>query len=143
MHARRGLELRAKRESGRLRMAWTLEGTYFENCSCDTICPCTWSALTAKATHDRCKAMLAFHIDRGDIDGVNVSGLTFALVADTPPVMSDGGWKLGVVVDAAASEAQAGGPVGVRGRGVGRAAAGVPPPLREVGRVWVVAGGGA
>ena len=89
-------------------MAWTLEGTYFENCSCDTICPCTWSALTAKATHDRCKAMLAFHIDRGDIDGVNVSGLTFALVADTPPVMSDGGWKLGVVVDAAASEAQAG-----------------------------------
>ena len=79
-------------------MAWTLEGTYFENCSCDTICPCTWSALTAKATHDRCKAMLAFHIDRGDIDGVDVSGLTFALVADTPPVMSDGGWKLGVVV---------------------------------------------
>ena len=28
-------------------MAWTLEGTYFENCSCDTICPCTWSGLTA------------------------------------------------------------------------------------------------
>lgn len=26
-------------------MAWTLEGTYFENCSCDTICPC--SAVTA------------------------------------------------------------------------------------------------
>src|SRR5438045_6279504 len=89
-------------------MAWNLEGTYFENCSCDTICPCTWSALTAKATHDRCKAMLAFHIDRGEIEGVDVSGLTFALVADTPPVMSDGGWKLGVVVDASASEAQAG-----------------------------------
>ena len=89
-------------------MAWTLEGTYFENCSCDTICPCTWSGLTAKATQDRCKAMLAFHIDRGDIEGVDVSGLTFALVADTPPVMSDGNWKLGVVVDSAASEAQAG-----------------------------------
>ena len=89
-------------------MAWTLEGTYFENCSCDTICPCTWSGLTAKATHDRCKAMLAFHIDRGDIEGVDVSGLTFALVVDTPPVMSDGNWKLGVVVDSAASETQAG-----------------------------------
>src|SRR6266568_1093398 len=88
-----GLERRAKHESGRLRMAWTLQGTYFENCSCDTICPCTWSGLTAKATHDRCKAMLAFHIDRGEIEGVDVSGLTFALVADTPPVMSDGNWK--------------------------------------------------
>lgn len=89
-------------------MTWTLDGTYFENCSCDTICPCTWSGLTARATHDRCRAMLAFHIDRGDIEGVDVSGLTFALVVDTPPVMSDGGWKLGVVLDAAASEQQAG-----------------------------------
>ena len=89
-------------------MAWTLEGTYFENCSCDTICPCTWSAFAAKATRDRCLAMLAFHIDRGDIEGVDVSGLTFALVVDSPPVMSDGGWKLGVVLDSAATDLQAG-----------------------------------
>ena len=88
-------------------MAWTLEGTYFENCSCDTVCPCTWSGLTAKATHDRCLAMLAFHVDRGEVEGVDVSGLTFALVIDTPPVMSDGNWKVGVVLDAAASGEQA------------------------------------
>jgi hypothetical protein len=88
-------------------MAWSLEGTYFENCSCDTICPCTWSAFTAHATHDRCLAMLAFHVDRGDIDGVDVSGLTFALVVDSPPVMADGGWKVGVVLDGAATEEQA------------------------------------
>src|SRR5258705_5064678 len=91
-------------------MAWSLEGTYFENCSCDTICLCTWSGLTAHATHDRCLAMLAFHIERGDVEGVDVGGLTFALVVDTPPVMSDGGWKLGVVMDSAATEQQAGGP---------------------------------
>ncbi len=30
-------------------MAWRLDGTYFESCSCDAVCPCTWSALTAKA----------------------------------------------------------------------------------------------
>ena len=89
-------------------MSWTLEGTYFENCSCDTICPCTWSGLTAPATHDRCLAMLAFHVDRGDIEGVDVGGLTFALVVDSPPVMSDGGWKLGVVMDSAANDKQAG-----------------------------------
>jgi hypothetical protein len=88
-------------------MAWTLEGTYFENCSCDTICPCTWSGLTAKATKDRCKAMLAFHVERGDIEGVDVSGLSFALVLDSPPVMADGGWKVGVVLDGAASQDQA------------------------------------
>ena len=57
-------------------MAWSVEGTYFENCSCATICPCTWSGLTAKATNDRCYAMLAFHIDRGTIEGVDVLVMT-------------------------------------------------------------------
>ena len=89
-------------------MAWNLEGTYFENCSCDTICPCTWSNFAAKATNDRCQAMLAFHIDRGQIDGVEVDGLSFAMVVDSPPIMSDGGWKIGVVLDSAASESQSG-----------------------------------
>ena len=44
-------------------MAWRLEGTYFESCSCDAICPCTWSALTAKVTLDRCRALLAYHVE--------------------------------------------------------------------------------
>ncbi len=51
----------------------------------------------------------AFHIESGDIAGVSVNGLTFAgLVLDTPPVMADGGRKLGVVMDGAADEQQAG-----------------------------------
>ena len=89
-------------------MAWTMEGTYFESCSCDTICPCSWSAFTAPATNDRCTAMLAFHIDRGEVEGVDVSGLSFAIVVDSPAVMSDGGWRVGVVLDGAAGEEQAG-----------------------------------
>lgn len=88
-------------------MSWSLEGTYFENCNCDTICPCTWSGLTEHATHDRCKAVLNYHIERGDIDGVDVGGLTFAVVVDTPPVMMDGNWRVGVLLDEEASPEQA------------------------------------
>ena len=88
-------------------MTWHFEGTYFESCSCDVICPCTWSGLTAKATLDRCRALLAYHIARGEVDGVDVSGLTFALFLDTPPVMSEGNWRVGVFLDQAASEVQA------------------------------------
>lgn len=87
-------------------MAWSLEGTYFENCNCDAICPCTWSGLSEHATHDRCRVVLNYHIDRGAIDGVDVSGLTFALVADTPPVMTDGNWRVGVLVDDRATAEQ-------------------------------------
>ena len=88
-------------------MAWRLDGTYFESCSCDTVCPCTWSALTAKATLDRCRALLAYHVDSGEIDGVDVSGLSFALFLDTPPVMAEGNWRVGVYLDDAASDRQA------------------------------------
>src|SRR5258705_10124570 len=88
-------------------MAWRLDGKYFESCSCDAICPCTWSALTARATHDRCRALLAYHVDSGEVDGVDVSGLSFALFLDTPPVMSEGNWRVGVFLDEDASDHQA------------------------------------
>jgi len=88
-------------------MAWQLDGTYFESCSCDEVCPCTWSAFTAEATLDRCRALLAYHVESGDINGVDVGGLSFALFLDTPPVMSTGNWRVGVYLDDAASDAQA------------------------------------
>jgi hypothetical protein len=87
-------------------MAWRLDGQYFESCSCDAVCPCTWSALTAEATLDRCRALLAYHIESGEVDGVDVSGLSFALFLDTPPVMATGDWRVGVYLDEAASDAQ-------------------------------------
>ena len=86
-------------------MAWQVEGRYFENCSCDFPCPCTVS-FDAGATHDRCNAILIFHVDSGEVDGVDVAGRTVVAVADTPKVMTDGNWKLGVIVDDGASDEQ-------------------------------------
>lgn len=51
--------------------------------------------------------VLNYHIDRGTIDGVDVGGLTFAIVADTPPVMIEGNWRVGVLLDDRASSQQA------------------------------------
>jgi len=87
-------------------MAWKIEGSYFETCSCDVVCPCT-ASLALGATKDHCSATLVFHIKSGDVEGVDVSGLTVAAIAETPKVMSDGNWRLGVVIDEAASEEQA------------------------------------
>jgi hypothetical protein len=87
-------------------VAFQLDGQYFENCSCEVVCPCT-ASLALGADYDRCQVILVFHVDSGDVDGTDVSGLTVAAVADTPKVMSDGGWRLGVVIDEAASEEQA------------------------------------
>jgi hypothetical protein len=88
-------------------MAWQLEGTYFENCSCDMVCPCTTSGLTLPGDQDRCRVVLVFHVGQGEVDGVDVSGKTVVILADTPRVMADGNWRVGVVMDAAASPEQA------------------------------------
>lgn len=87
-------------------MAWKLEGTYFETCSCEVVCPCT-ASLALGATYDRCRATLVFHVTDGDVGGTDVSGLTVAAIADTPKVMSEGNWRLGVFIDDAASDEQA------------------------------------
>ncbi len=87
-------------------MSWKLAGSYFETCSCDLVCPCT-ASLALGATLDRCKATLVFHVEEGAVEGVDVGGLTVAAIVDTPKVMSEGNWRLGVFIDAAASDEQA------------------------------------
>jgi hypothetical protein len=59
------------------------------------------------ADQDRCRVVLAFHVDEGEADDIDVSNKTVVFVADTPPVMGDGNWRVGVVMDASASAEQA------------------------------------
>jgi hypothetical protein len=87
-------------------MSWNLAGSYFETCSCDVICPCT-ASLSLGATRDRCNVTLVFNVKSGEVEGTDVSGLTVAAVCDTPKVMSEGDWRVGVVIDATASDEQA------------------------------------
>jgi hypothetical protein len=88
-------------------MAWHLDGTYFENCSCDMVCPCTTSGQSMPADQERCRVVFAFHVERGEVEGVDVGGKTVVILADTPALMGDGNWRVGVVMDAAASPEQA------------------------------------
>jgi hypothetical protein len=86
-------------------VAWNLDGTYFETCSCELMCPCNFS-FDHGATYDYCRVVLVFNIAKGDIEGTDVSGRKLALIADTPKVMTDGGWRLGVLVDDDATDEQ-------------------------------------
>jgi hypothetical protein len=88
-------------------MGWKLEGTYFENCSCDFVCPCTVTSNVADATGDRCQGILNYHVRRGEVDGVDVSSRTVSIVFDTPKKMLEGGWRVGLIIDDKASAEQA------------------------------------
>jgi hypothetical protein len=63
--------------------------------------------MTLPADTERCQAALAFHFDSGEIEGVDVSGLSLALVGDAPALMSEGNWRVAMIMDAAASPEQA------------------------------------
>jgi hypothetical protein len=87
-------------------MAWNLEGSYIETCSCELICPCN-ASFSNGATYDYCRVVLVFNITKGAVEGADVSGLTVAAIAETPKVMTDGNWRLGVLIDDGASDEQA------------------------------------
>src|SRR4249919_858797 len=76
-------------------MAWNVKGTYLETCSCEFMCPCNFS-FAHGADYDRCRVTLVFNITDGDVEGTDVGDLKVAAVADTPKVMTDGNWRLGV-----------------------------------------------
>ena len=87
-------------------MAWSLKGSYVEMCSCDLICPC-YATFDHGATYDYCRVTLVFNIREGEIEGTDIGGLKVAAIADTPKVMTDGNWKLGIFIDENASDEQA------------------------------------
>jgi hypothetical protein len=87
-------------------MAWNLNGSYVETCNCEVICPC-YASFDHGATYDHCRVTLVFDIHEGEVEGTDIGGLKVAAIADTPKVMTDGNWKLGVYVDENASEEQA------------------------------------
>jgi hypothetical protein len=87
-------------------MSWSIEGRYFENCSCNVVCPCT-ASLALGADNDYCRVVLVFHVDSGEVDGVDVGGLTLAAVGDAPKYMHEGNWRIGLLIDDSASEEQA------------------------------------
>ena len=112
-------------------MAWSISGTYIENCNCEVVCPCTWSGLSRPATNERCNVLLGFHVERGEIEGADVSGLTFGVLADSPKQMTDGGWRVGLLMDAAATDDQAAKLQGVATGALGGPMAALAPLIGE------------
>src|SRR5215475_5212244 len=87
-------------------MAWNLTGSYVETCSCELMCPCNLS-LDHGATYDYCRVTLVFNIQEGEVDGTDIGGLKVALIADTPKVMVEGNWRVGLFIDDRATDDQA------------------------------------
>ena len=112
-------------------MSWSLKGSYFETCSCDLMCPCNFS-FDHGATYDYCRVTLVFNVAEGDVEGTDVSGRTVAVIADTPKVMTEGNWRLGMFVDDDANDDQVEKLSAVFGGQKGGPMAGLAPLIGEL-----------
>ena len=84
-------------------MAYQLEGRMLEVCTCKAVCPC-W--VGEDPDGGTCDGVIAWHIDRGTIDGADVSGLTLGLLAHIPGNVLKGNWRAVVYVDDKATSQQ-------------------------------------
>lgn len=82
---------------------YQLRGTLLEACTCDVLCPC-W--IGEDPDGGTCQSILAYHLESGVIDGVDVSGLTLASVVFIPGNVLAGNWKQAVFIDDRASDDQ-------------------------------------
>jgi hypothetical protein len=84
-------------------MAYTLEGSLLEVCDCDVLCPC-W--IGEDPDNGTCQASLAYHFDKGTIDGVDVAGLTLGATSFIPGNVLAGNWRACLYIDDRATPAQ-------------------------------------
>ena len=84
-------------------MAYHLEGRLLEVCNCRVLCPC-W--IGEDPDNGTCDTIIAWRVDKGTVDAVDVSGNTIAVVAHVPGNILQGNWTAAVFVDDKASKAQ-------------------------------------
>ncbi len=84
-------------------MAYELEGRLLEVCTCNTLCPC-W--VGEDPDGGRCEGVLAWHVDKGTVDGIDVSGHTLVILTHIPGNILKGNWRVRVYVDDGASPDQ-------------------------------------
>ena len=84
-------------------MAYKLEGSILEVCDCEVLCPCWIGEAPDNGT---CQSAVAYHVDRGTIDGVDVSGLTLGTNVFIPGTPLAGNWRAQIYVDERATKEQ-------------------------------------
>lgn len=77
-------------------MAYQLEGELLEVCTCKILCPC-W--VGEDPDGGTCEGVLAWHIEKGAVNGVDVSGRTLVVLCHIPGNILKGNWRVVVYVD--------------------------------------------
>ena len=76
--------------------SYTLEGQILEACSCNAPCPC-W--IGDDPDGGACDSFVAYNIEKGEVLGIDVSGLTLVKIVYIPGNVLAGNWRAVIYVD--------------------------------------------
>jgi hypothetical protein len=84
-------------------MAYELEGQLLEVCTCNILCPC-W--VGEDPDGGTCDGVLSWHVEKGSVNGTDVSGRTFTILTHIPGNILEGNWRIVAYVDDGATDEQ-------------------------------------
>jgi hypothetical protein len=85
-------------------MAYDFQGSLLEVCTCNILCPC-WVAEDPDG-EGTCDAAWGYRVDKGTIDGVDVSGVVFGTMNHIPGNILEGNWRVAFFIDEKATKEQ-------------------------------------
>jgi hypothetical protein len=80
---------------------WHINAKYYEACNCAHGCPCNFNGFP---TDGSCEGIVAFAVDEGERDGVDLAGVKVAAAVMWPGAIHEGNGKMAVFIDAASDE---------------------------------------
>jgi hypothetical protein len=83
---------------------YDVEGKLLEVCTCNILCPC-WVGEDPDG-NGTCDAIVGWYVDRGTVQGVDVSDRSICMLSHIPGNVLAGNWKIAVQVDDRCTEEQ-------------------------------------
>lgn len=101
---------------------WSIAGSYYESCNCQAVCPCRRlnGAPGGASTYGLCQFILSWQIDKGEAEGVDLSGRQIVMAGFYNDAEPNQPWSIKLFIDDAAE----------------------PEPYRQLARIFLGRAGG-
>ena len=89
-------------------MSWSVEGSYYEACNCEAVCPCRREGdrRGGRSTYETCDFVLSWMIEAGNVDGRDLSGRKVVMTGFYSDDEEHSPWRVSLVIDQDATDQQ-------------------------------------
>lgn len=89
-------------------IAYRMEGSYYEACNCDAVCPCRRQddRVGGRSTYGVCDFILSWHITKGEASGTDLTGVNVSMVGTYNDDEDGQPWSVHIYIDERVTDQQ-------------------------------------